>query len=96
MSVFDPPENTAANDLEACPETQHELDASGLFCPEPIMMLHTVMRNAQAGELIKVIATDPSTTRDIPKFCNFLGHELLKTWEGEKKFYYLLRKGEAG
>lgn len=95
MSVFDPTKKTVANDFGSFPEPHHELDASGLFCPEPIMLLHGVMRNALVGELIIVVATDPSTTRDIPKFCSFLGHELLKTWEAEKKFYYLLRKCET-
>lgn len=53
------------------------LDTTGLNCPEPVMMLHQTMRKAQSGQVIKVVATDPSTTRDIPKFCLHLGHELL-------------------
>jgi tRNA 2-thiouridine synthesizing protein A len=35
------------------------------------------MRRAAAGQEIHVLATDPSTRRDIPKFCLHLGHELL-------------------
>lgn len=53
------------------------LDTSGLNCPEPVMMLHQAIRKAQAGQVIQVLATDPSTTRDIPKFCLHLGHTLL-------------------
>ncbi|MBP7958870.1 MAG: sulfurtransferase TusA, partial [Thiopseudomonas sp.] len=55
-----------------------ELDASGLFCPEPVMMLHGKVRELAAGDVLKVIATDPSTQRDIPKFCMFLEHQLLE------------------
>ena len=55
----------------------HILDATGLFCPEPVMLLHNKIRDIATGEVLEVLATDPSTTRDIPKFCNFLGHELL-------------------
>lgn len=51
------------------------LDATGLNCPEPVMMLHNKVRDLAPGGLLKVIATDPSTRRDIPKFCVFLGHE---------------------
>lgn len=47
------------------------LDASGLNCPEPVMMLHQHIRDLAPGGLLKVIATDPSTRRDIPKFCVF-------------------------
>ena len=68
------------------------LDATGLNCPEPVMMLHQHVRGLAAGGLLKVIATDPSTRRDIPKFCNFLGHELLLQQEDAGTFLYWIRK----
>ena len=71
----------------------HTLDAKGLYCPEPVMLLHKLVREVAHGEVIEVLATDPSTQRDIPKFCTFLGHELLNeesTDAGE--FRYLIRK----
>ena len=71
------------------------LDATGLFCPEPVMLLHNQVRDMQAGETVRVLATDPSTQRDIPKFCNFLGHELLEQTESDGSFRYLLRKREG-
>ena len=55
----------------------HHLDTQGLICPEPIMMLHRMIRSANGGEVIEILATDPATTRDIPNFCRHLGHELL-------------------
>ncbi len=54
------------------------LNACGLRCPEPVMMLHTFIRQISAGEVFRVVTTDPSTERDIPRFCMFLGHTLLK------------------
>ncbi len=68
------------------------LDASGLLCPEPVMMLHKVMREAAAGNVVEVIATDPSTLGDIPKFCLFLGHDLIEQKETEKKYFFYIRK----
>ena len=68
------------------------LDTSGLLCPEPVMMLHKAVREITDGEIIKVIATDPSTTRDIPKFCHFLGHELLQQDSDEKTYTYIIKK----
>lgn len=69
------------------------LDASGLNCPEPVMMLHNKVRDLPAGGLLKVIATDPSTRRDIPKFCLFLGHELLdQQVEGGAYLYWIKKK----
>lgn len=68
------------------------LDASGLLCPEPVMMLHKIMREAVSGNLIEVIATDPSTLRDIPKFCLFLGHDLVEQKETDDKYFFYIRK----
>ena len=69
-----------------------ELDASGLFCPEPVMMLHSKVRELAAGDVLKVIATDPSTQRDIPKFCLFLEHQLLESKEQDGTYMYWIRK----
>ena len=74
--------------------TDHLLDARGLFCPEPVMLLHKKIREISAGEVLVLIATDPSTTRDVPKFCHFLGHELLSSSEDEKTFRYSIRKAD--
>lgn len=72
-----------------------ELDAKGLLCPEPVMMLHVEMRKLTGGEILKVIATDPSTTRDIPKFCQFLGHSLLQQQEDNDLYLYWIQKKEG-
>jgi tRNA 2-thiouridine synthesizing protein A len=71
-----------------------ELDARGLFCPEPVMMLHNRINDVQPGGVLRVVATDPSTTRDIPRFCQFLGHELVKQLEKDDLFIYLIRRGQ--
>lgn len=73
-------------------EASHELDTTGLLCPEPVMLLHNKVRDMAAGDVVRVIATDPSTQRDIPKFCNFLDHELLEKKEADQQYIYLIRK----
>ena len=78
-------------------QVDQQLDASGLLCPEPVMLVHQSIRKMSIGDQLLVIATDPSTQRDIPKFCAFLGHELLLTEQEvtvqENKLYrYLIRK----
>lgn len=70
----------------------HQLDASGLFCPEPVMLLHNVVRDMASGEQVLVIATDPSTERDVPKFCQFLGHVLERAATDGDQYLYLIRK----
>ena len=71
------------------------LDACGLLCPEPVMMLHNKIRDIEVGDILQVIATDPSTQRDIPKFCTFLGHVLLHQQQQGKTYVYYIEKADA-
>ena len=72
------------------------LDAKGLYCPEPVMLLHNKVRDLPGGGLLKVLATDPSTERDIPKFCVFLGHELIESKRDDTLFTYVIKKKAGG
>lgn len=56
------------------------------------MMLHNKMRDINTGEVLEIHATDPATTRDIPKFCAFLGHELMAEEHGDKQYVYFVKK----
>ena len=73
-------------------EHQQLLDTSGLYCPEPIMLLHQKMEEISEGEVLLVVATDPATLRDIPKFCTFLKQPLLGSEEGEQEYRYWIKK----
>lgn len=82
-----------ADQADALPSHDVELDTTGLYCPEPIMMMHNRVRDMQPGQILKVIASDPATTRDIPKFCSFLGHGLLRHVEYDDSHLYFVRLG---
>lgn len=68
------------------------LDARGLWCPEPVMLLHGRVRDMRPGEELTVLATDPSTRRDIARFCEFLGHELLEASDRGGELVFRIRK----
>jgi Predicted redox protein, regulator of disulfide bond formation len=70
----------------------HTLDAKGLRCPEPVMMVRKTVRNMPVGETLLIIADDPATTRDIPGFCRFMEHELMAQQIEELPYLYLIRK----
>lgn len=57
------------------------------------MMLHNKIRDMEPGDVVRVLATDPSTQRDIPKFCNFLKHQLVAHNKHNSRFVYLISKG---
>ena len=71
----------------------YSFDVSGLFRPEPVMLLHKEIKNIKEGQILSIVATDPSTTRDVPKFCHFLGHKLIAADEIDGKFHYYIKKG---
>ena len=66
------------------------VDASGLKCPEPVMMLRNALRKADTGTCLKLIATDPSTLRDVPTMCRFMHHELVSQEEREGFFEFVV------
>lgn len=74
-------------------QADHQLDAIGLRCPEPVMMVRLNIRKISSGETLLVLADDPSTARDIPSFCRFMEHELIAQQCEAVPFKYLIKKG---
>jgi tRNA 2-thiouridine synthesizing protein A len=69
-----------------------ELDAQGLLCPEPLMLVRNRVRDLNAGEVLHIIATDPSTHRDFANFCRFMGHELLRADVDTEILHFWIKK----
>lgn len=69
------------------------LDTLGLRCPEPVMLTRKTIRGMNEGDILLIIADDPATTRDIPSFCQFLDHQLIKSETAEKPYRYWVKKG---
>lgn len=69
------------------------LDAKGLRCPEPVMMIRKSIRSMKTGEVLLIIADDPATKRDVPSFCEFMDHELLAAENESTPFQYWIKKG---
>jgi len=73
-----------------------EVDARGLTCPLPILRAKKALSDMQSGEVLKVLATDPSSLRDFQAFARQTGNELIEqqTFEapGKDEFAHLLRR----
>lgn len=85
--------NTISEDVFK--NADHFLDAMGLRCPEPVMMIRKSIRKIADQETLLIKADDSSTTRDIPSFCRFMDHELVAQQIKHKPFLYLIKKGKA-
>ena len=56
---------------------EKKLDATGLFCPEPVFRTKIEIERMQVGEIITVTADDPAAEDDISRWVTRNGHELL-------------------
>ena len=68
------------------------LDTRGLSCPLPVLRARKAMQKLAPGALLRVLATDPGTVKDMSAFCRASGHELVESRAQQDEFHFLLRK----
>ena len=54
----------------------HELDATGLLCPLPVLKARKRLSGLAAGDRLVLRTDDPAAVVDIPHFCAEQGHGL--------------------
>ena len=69
-----------------------ELDASGLNCPLPILRAKKAIAAMDAGQTLRIIATDPGSVKDFEAFCKQTGNELVSSGEEGGKFVFAIKK----
>lgn len=69
-----------------------EFDASGLNCPLPILRAKKALKDMEAGQVLRIIATDPGSVKDFSSFANQTGNKLLESGEEGGKFVFLMQK----
>ena len=55
----------------------HSIDTSGTRCPIPLLRAKQALKKMDKGELLEVLATDPSAKGDFEAMLSHLPHELL-------------------
>jgi len=70
-----------------------ELDARGLNCPLPILKAKKAINALEAGQVLKIIATDPGSVKDFEAFAKQTGNELLESAEAGGEYTFMLKKG---
>jgi tRNA 2-thiouridine synthesizing protein A len=69
-----------------------EIDTRGLNCPLPILRAKKALAELETGQVLKVVATDPGSTRDFAAFSKQTGHMLLDSSEVNREFFFYLQK----
>ena len=69
-----------------------KLDCIGLFCPVPVFDTSEMINDIEIGEILEVLADDPASTSDIPRWAKRTGHKLLKFEDMGDHFRFLIER----
>ena len=69
-----------------------QVDARGLDCPMPLLKAKRALNAMQAGQHLRVLATDRGSQRDFRVFAEQSGHRLLSSDETDGVYTYYLQK----
>lgn len=73
-------------------QADRELDARGLNCPLPILRTKKMLAEMQPGDVLRIVATDPGSTKDFLAFSKQTGNELLHSSQEGREYVFLLKK----
>ncbi|MCE5393920.1 MAG: sulfurtransferase TusA family protein [Acidithiobacillus sp.] len=68
------------------------LDARGLNCPLPILRTKKALGEMSAGQILKVVATDPGAVKDFEAFSKQTKNPLLDQAEAGGEFIFFIQK----
>ena len=71
---------------------KHDLDATGLLCPLPVLKARKRLQALDVGDLLEVRADDPAAVIDVPHFCAQSGHKLLESRDEGPVQIYVIEK----
>lgn len=68
------------------------MDATGLFCPEPVFRTKIAIEKMQVGQVLTVLADDPAAEDDISRWVNRNGHQLLNMDKKNNVIEFTIKK----
>jgi len=73
-------------------ESQNRIvDCRGLLCPMPILQVRLALNRMQTGEVLEILADDPTFTKDFAQFCQLAEIEWTNTEAAENYTRYWIR-----
>lgn len=71
---------------------KQELDCRGMNCPLPILKTKKAIEALAAGEVLRMVATDPGSCNDMPAWAKRTGNTIVKTEEANGEFVFYVQK----
>ncbi len=69
-----------------------ELDARGLNCPLPILKTKKSLAGMESGQVLRIVATDCGSVKDMQSFANQTGNELVSQDEQGGEYIFFMKK----
>ena len=69
-----------------------DLDTRGLNCPLPILRAKKALAEMTAGQVLRIVATDPGSVKDFQAFSKQTGNDLLSHAEAGTEFTFFMKK----
>lgn len=69
-----------------------DLDTKGLNCPLPILKAKKALAEMTSGQVLRVVSTDPGSSRDFQAFAKQTGNELIEQSADNDIFVHVLRR----
>lgn len=69
-----------------------DLDVRNLTCPLPILRTKRALSDMTSGQILRIVATDKGSVKDMQAFANQTGNELLSSVEENGEFVFQLKK----
>jgi tRNA 2-thiouridine synthesizing protein A len=69
-----------------------ELDTRGLNCPLPILKAKKALAEMLSGQLLRVVSTDPGSTRDFQAFAKQTFNDLVDQQVVGSDFIHILKR----
>jgi len=90
-----PVEKEKSIPMKAQNEKTITVNACGLQCPGPVIKLYEAMKDAQDGDVINIISTDPGFFADASAWCARTKNTYLKGERAQNGFSVWIKKGQA-
>ena len=68
-----------------------EIDARGLACPQPVLLLREAIKTLPDGATLALLATDPLAPVDVEAWCLRTGHALVARSEQDGVYRFVVR-----
>lgn len=70
-----------------------KVDCIGMFCPMPLFEARKAVEEVEVGEIVEILADDPSAKKDIPEWAERSGHEVVELKEDDGIFIIRIKRG---